>query len=180
MMESFDLLTAHGAEEFVERTCRVVAKRMEDEGNLPMHAFVFARRNPVNGERFAGVGVIHVLAPPEMANFEDEKEAFSTFVRSTCSRTDAVGVVLCSEAWMLLSENISKNAMKRYRKHGISKEPGRREVLVVALEHHEVGSCMYTCPVERDHRGKARTGSWLTRRTGQAEGRFFELLAARH
>ncbi len=82
------------------RDVRDAARReFEDRGKFfPPRAFVLATRDPRTGLRLPRPGVI-ILVPSEMNDSKD-KDAFVAHIAFTVQKSEAVGYVFASEAWM--------------------------------------------------------------------------------
>lgn len=170
-----DLRTAEGWQEYIDRAAKRFAAMAEQEEQTLAVATLFMNRHPITGTPFKEDSALVVATKfGEEANCKDD---YVQIVRATSVAGDAFASFYTAEAWMSVVPDCTteEDALKRIA-GAPSKDPQRREVLLLMCEHRTFESCTMTSIIETVD-GKRRCGPW--EKAQIFEGRFAHLVAPR-
>jgi hypothetical protein len=176
MIDPKDLATREGALAFFEHTKGMLLGEFARNGEIRPHAIVFVGKSPDSGEwirdrdgnRAVGLGFVFADA---LAN-NRHKDGFAFTIAEFIDRTHACGVLMVMESWMATA------AKRSDAPSDLSKPfPGRREGIVVTLEHVAFEKPILACSlIERSASGKGYAKPFEASPFADVEGRFAHLL----
>jgi hypothetical protein len=189
------LETAEGALEFCERVMAQMREQFLLDGEFPSpDGYVLAtcevpKEKPKPGQKITpGPKLPEAIAircplrvdSPEMMLLRllkdtDDRELFAKAMHFLAQGTDAVGVVVMMEMWYLSSEGVTPPPKEgRWFDGPVCEQPGRREGLLVTLEHDVVGARHWIAQIDRD---PTRVGPFVEQPFDKTEGRLTHLKA---
>lgn len=125
-----------------------------------------AKLNRVTAERLSMPAGLHGVLPPER-----ETEVFSFTARRYSKLTRAIGSVVMTEVWSVMTESREERD-KFPERLGDYDGPERCEQLFMHLEHAATGERTWTALIERN---PTRLGPWEERPFTASEGRLIDL-----
>jgi hypothetical protein len=165
--------TAAGAEDFLARHLEFMAETFLVQGEFQPMAAVLAKRDPKTRMTMAKPALIPVLSA--LMKSENDKDALAEAVVQMAARTEAFGVIMMTEAWMLRPGVEQK--IDEWIGH-IAEHPDSVEVLVLSYQHKHLGQGIAIADILRE--GGLRLGPWRIHREGEqglkASGRFADLM----
>lgn len=154
------LETAEGLLEFAKAHQQVLKDMLLLTGKVPFFCLLVINRNPDTGERLTSPGIFDMQT--EGFRDEEEKRRMVEQVRWAAEKLDATGVIWGMEAWSLVMdrkdqslEDAEQEADRIKAAHGgsLKNHPQRREIVMLYLEHRQLGVRMWQAEIKR---GKQR------------------------
>jgi hypothetical protein len=146
-MSEGDLSTADGIREFAKMLQHGVQREFLECQSIAPKAFVITNIHPEGLRLMESYGAVMVLSGED---FDGEgKENFASKVKLACNVLKAVGVFFLSECWMVMGDGTTPEKAKDSaedmedwitRYGSLEKYPGRKEVVMLTLEHKETGA----------------------------------------
>jgi len=150
-LKKMSLRSEDGVVEFATNMMKVCKSTMEGSGAFAAIAAVIANKDP-NGNPFPAEiapfsedGYFPILVQSdEDFNDVDAKDRFARTIRHLVEKTEAIGVLFMSEAWI-----VSGNASTPVdQSKSLSTHPDREEVIAIFLEHVALFQ-QWTAPIIR-------------------------------
>jgi len=182
MTNKINVATRAGALAFAELCQKKAREEFDDSGEVMQKAIVLASKNE-RGETFLDdeggptLAAVCVLAL-DLPEAPEQKDAFAAFIASVIQATEAIGVVIVSEAWSA----IPGPGLKRSEIPASLQEPfpGRREIIMISMEHVTFErTLLWSAEITRDANGKGTVGAFEAfgnHPSEYATGRFVHLL----
>ncbi len=165
-----DIRCAGAAEEFIQGLFEPLRDRFDKRGRITLHAFIFASCNPQTKEPLKQPTVFQVPTPPPHVT----KDEWSSTLRALAVASKAFGVAFVDEAWTVEAE---ESQIDRIRRQGCEHEPGRKEVVMIALEHIDLPKDVrWFAEIIQDPKGRRRLSAFERQESDSSEGRFTHLL----
>lgn len=153
-----DLRSEDGAKEWVKDSLAWAAKYFNENGTFRPQAILLTTVNPDAKEK-GEIGSI-VIGFGGMEFGEDVRAEWTDFIRKQASEFAAIGVICVAEAWAVVTETDEGAGGKLKRPKGsLEFVKGRREVLMVVVEHVKLGCQMWMAEIKRDS-GKVYVGEF--------------------
>lgn len=175
---TWDLLSAEGARAMFAEMRADFANRFRKAGDVPPMVALIITRDERTGKTIEGGAVqLHFI---ESGIINDHgpygrKDQLATYVRRAARRSDAVGFLFVSEAWMLDDARFKPSLPSE----SWEEVPGRREGIIVNAQHKAIGpnTLHWSALITRPKKGKPHLGPW-SESAGVVTGRFAGVLTS--
>lgn len=133
---------------YVEYVRSRLTPMLEELGEVPLHFQAFAPAAAGGTQRVQ-------YTPGNRDGVVVEKCVAASVFRSCCQTLLAFASLTICEGWMLSEEQSPEQWCDRFDEH-----PGRKEVVMVTLEHRTLGSLVWLAELGRDGQGKRAIGEF--------------------